>query len=249
MELKKLFVFVSVFCMHVSCANTQEFIITKRLDSISMFFKFGSAEVISPQRLIARFNRINASSGKIKIVAYTDTIGNLTYNKKLANIRINAIKEIIESNKLNSFAIESENLNEYRVVPSKRQDSLYRRCDVVIYQIENKFEYNTPINLEINFESKTTNITPNSSENLAKLLLILQQDSLINIQLNGHVCCTPAYQLSLDRATKVKTYLVSNGIKSNRIQCKGFSNSKPLVSESIPENKEKNMRVEVIFRK
>lgn len=245
----KLFVFVIAFCLHITDVFSQEFIETKRLDSISMFFKFGSSEVESPQRLVARCNRIKATSGKIRIVSYTDTIGSQKANKKLAANRLSAISKIVKSTNISSFSIDSINKNELRDGKKKLNDSIFRRVDIIIYSVENKFKFNTPINLDINFESQTDNIVSNSTDNLKTLLSILQKDTTLKVQLNGHVCCRPGQELSEKRAEKVKKYLVSNGIKAARIQCKGFSNNIPLIPYTDIENVYKNMRVEVVFIK
>lgn len=249
MGLKKLFVSAIICYLQITYVFSQEFIEIKRLDSISMFFKFGSYEVETPQRLIARCDRIKATSGKIRIVSYTDTIGSQKSNKKLAANRLSAISKILKSTNLHSFSIDSLNKNELRDGKKKLNDSIFRRVDVIIYSVENKFKFNTPINLDINFESETDNIVPNSTENLKTLLSILQKDSTLKVQLNGHVCCRPGQELSEKRAEKVKKYLVSNGIKSARIQCKGFSNNIPLFPYTDVQNVYKNMRVEVVFIK
>lgn len=249
MGLKRLLVFITVFFLQESDAFSQEFIQTKRLDSLSVFFKFGSYEVENPQRLIFRCSRIKATSGKIKITSYTDTIGSQKSNQKLAAKRLNSVSKILKSSNLSSFVIDSINKNEQRDLKKKLNDSAFRRVDIVIYSVENKFKLDSPINLDINFVSETDRIVPESSGNLKILLSILQEDSTLNVQLNGHVCCRPGQELSEQRALAVKKYLVSNGIKSNRIECKGFSNSIPLYPRTDVQNVHKNMRVEVVFIK
>ncbi|TSJ42100.1 OmpA family protein [Fluviicola chungangensis] len=249
MGIKRLLVFITVLFLQESDAFSQEFIQTKCLDSLSVFFKFGSYEIENPQRLIARCSRIKATSGKIKITSYTDTIGSQKSNQKLAAKRLNSVSKILRSTSLSSFAIDSINKNEQRDLKKKLNDSTFRRVDIVIYSVENKFKLNSPINLDINFVSETYKIVPESSGNLKTLLSILQDDSTLNVQLNGHVCCRPGQELSEQRALAVKKYLVSNGIESNRIECKGFSNSIPLFPRTDIQNVHKNMRVEVVFIK
>lgn len=248
MDLNRLFFLLVIYSLQMTNAFSQQFIQTKQLDSISMFFKFGSAEVENPQRLIFRCNNIKATSGKIRIVSYTDTIGSQKSNKKLASKRLNAIAQLVKTTKLQSFVIDSVNKNETRG-GKKLADTSFRRVDVIFYSVENKFQFNTPINLDINFESGTDIIIPSSTENLKTLLSMLQTDSTIRVQLNGHVCCQPKHELSVQRAERVKKFLISNGIKAGRIQCKGFSNTIPLVPYTDIENIHKNMRVEVVFIK
>jgi outer membrane protein OmpA-like peptidoglycan-associated protein len=220
----------------------------KRLDSISVFFESGSDKVENTEKLITRLNLVKAPIGKIRIISYTDTIGSLSSNQKLAAKRLSAVSKLVRSTSLKTFVFDSINKNELRS-GRKLRDSSFRRVDIIIYTFENKFTFNEPINLNINFESGTDIIIPNSIENLNTLVSILQKDSTIRVQLNGHVCCHPRYELSVQRAERVKKYLVSKGVKSTRIQCKGFSNTVPLVSSTGTVNLQKNMRVEVVFLK
>jgi outer membrane protein OmpA-like peptidoglycan-associated protein len=248
MGINSLFILVICFFCSLSNALSQQLIETKILDSISVIFKSGSAEIQNPQKLIDKFNLVKATTGKIRIISYTDTVGSQSANLKLGAKRLSTVSKLVRSTKLNSFVIDSLNKNELRS-GRKLTDSAFRRVDIIIYSIENKFKFNEPINLNINFESSKDVLLPSSTENLKTLLSILQKDSTLRVQLNGHVCCQSAYELSVQRAERVKKYLISNGIKSTRIQCKGFSNTMPIVSATDFANIQKNMRVEVVFLK
>jgi outer membrane protein OmpA-like peptidoglycan-associated protein len=233
----------------VAAGYSQELMETKRVDSIAVFFKSGSFDVEDAQKLLARLNAVKANTGKVRMISYTDTVGSLSANQKLAAKRLSALSKIVRTSNLNTFIFDSINRNELRTGRRKLTDSVFRRVDVIVYSVENKFAFNTPINLNINFESATDIIVPGSTENLETVLSILQKDSTLRIQLNGHVCCRPSHELSVQRAERVKKYLVSNGVKANRITCKGFSNTVPVVSNANIEEQRKNMRVEVVFRK
>jgi outer membrane protein OmpA-like peptidoglycan-associated protein len=248
MGITSFFSILIVFLLQISTCFSQELIEVKRLDSISVFFKSGSFEVENPQKLTSRLSLIKASQGKVRIISYTDTVGSLSANQKLAAKRINAVSKLVRTTNLKTFIFDSVNKNELRT-GRKLTDSSFRRVDVIVYNIENKFGYDKPINLNINFESGKDIIVLSSTENLKTLLSILQKDSTLRVQLNGHVCCRPAHELSVSRAESVKKYLVSNGISRTRIYCKGYSNSVPLYSDNNMENQRKNMRVEVIFIK
>lgn len=244
----KITTFIAIF-LWAATSYSQVILETKRVDSIAVFFKSGSFDVESSQTLLTRLNAVKANNGKVRMISYTDTVGSLSDNKKLAAKRLSAVSKIVRTSNLNTFIFDSINKNESRSGRRKLTDSIFRRVDVVIYTVENKFALNTPINLNINFESATDIIIPGSTENLETVLSILQKDSTLRIQLNGHVCCRPSHELSVQRAERVKKYLVSNGVKANRITCKGFSNTVPVVSNANIEEQRKNMRVEVVFRK
>ena len=51
-------------------------------------------------------------------------------------------------------------------------------------------------------------------------------------------------RLSQQRANSVKTYLIKNGIDTNRIVSKGYGEEKPIASNDTEEGKAKNRRVE-----
>ena len=248
MELKSLFAGIIFYFLHITNAYCQEFFETKRVDSISVFFKSGSALVENPQKLMDRLKAVKAIMGEVRIISYTDTVGTLAANQKLAAKRMSAIFKLVRTTKLNTFIFDSINKNELRS-GRRLRDSSFRRVDILVYSVENIFKYDSPINLKINFESGKDIIVQSSMEQVEVLLLILQKDSTLRIQLNGHVCCRPSHELSVLRAERVKKYLVSKGIGASRISCVGFSNTVPVVSNSNFEEQHKNMRVEVVFRK
>ena len=53
-------------------------------------------------------------------------------------------------------------------------------------------------------------------------------------------------KLSQDRADEVKKQLVSLGINETRLTTKGYGASKPIQSNTTPEGKAENRRVEFI---
>lgn len=226
----------------------QDLVEMKLLDSIPVSFESGSSIIRNPSALINRINQVKILHGKIQLVSYTDTVGSRTYNQSLASKRLLSVSKLIGSTKLNTFPIDSVNQNEQRN-GAKLADESFRRVDILIYRVDTKIQFNTPINLRINFHSGSDNLVTSSTKNLKILQMLLEMDTTLRIKLNGHVCCKPGLELSLARAEKVKHYLVTNGIEESRITCKGYSNTAKLVSETTDDNKRKNMRVEVVFIK
>lgn len=53
--------------------------------------------------------------------------------------------------------------------------------------------------------------------------------------------------LSEKRAASVKEYLMNKGLKSNRIESKGYGSDKPIADNSTPAGKAKNRRVEIVL--
>ena len=77
----------------------------------------------------------------------------------------------------------------------------------------------------------------------------LAQNLIQNIQVFGYTDNTGSQQLnerlSLQRAESVANYLMSDGVKSNRVSVKGFGWNDPVASNATPEGRAQNRRVEI----
>jgi len=71
----------------------------------------------------------------------------------------------------------------------------------------------------------------------------------MNFTLNGHSSAegtvTRNMTLSIDRATAVKSYLVTAGIEGRNLEAKGFGESMPINSNNTEEARQQNRRVEI----
>lgn len=111
-----------------------------------------------------------------------------------------------------------------------------------------------------------------AEEELDQLYNILLQNPHSNVRIEGHVCCVPVGNdaedwdvskeltsedlrkeenrlnrrtLSENRAWRVRTYLIKKGIPAQRISYLGYGSNRPAYKEDSPENRSRNMRVEV----
>jgi len=95
-----------------------------------------------------------------------------------------------------------------------------------------------------------------SESKLYELLGLLQNNSTLKIEIQGHICCSPdgsdgydldsdSKLLSLNRAINIYDYLVSQGINRDRLSYQGFGPSKPLVKEIDEATRQMNRRVEI----
>lgn len=245
----KLYLLTLIFALFSNSGlRAQDFAEVKLADSLSVSFDVGSSTVKKPAAFLNRINHLKLTYGKIKVVAYTDTVGTAAYNKTLASKRMASVLKLIESSTIRTFVIDTLNRNEERKKGTNNEET-FRRVDVFVYSVKPAIKYNVPMNLRINFHSGTSNIVKSSMENLKVLEILMKSDTSIRIKLNGHVCCEPDMKLSVDRAEKVKSYLVDQGILAGRVSCKGYSNEAKLFPESNEVNKSRNMRVDVVFIK
>jgi OOP family OmpA-OmpF porin len=97
-------------------------------------------------------------------------------------------------------------------------------------------------------QGKST-IASESYAELDELVQMMDQNSRIVIQLEGHTDnqgnAKANIQLSKNRVEAVKKYLVSKGIARDRIKTKAFGGAQPLRNEMTPEDRVLNRRVEV----
>jgi outer membrane protein OmpA-like peptidoglycan-associated protein len=110
----------------------------------------------------------------------------------------------------------------------------------------------------INFEPAKHVFLPEAYPPLQELLDILNSNPALVIEIDGHICCTvgdgdaidvdtKTFTLSHERAKAVYSYLISKGIKAERLSYKGYAHTKPIYP--YPENNEEeriaNRRVEI----
>jgi outer membrane protein OmpA-like peptidoglycan-associated protein len=88
--------------------------------------------------------------------------------------------------------------------------------------------------------------------NLDKLAKAIKEDNYA-VSLRGHADSVGKYKynwmLSDDRAVSVKKYLVSKGVKEDRIVTTPFGSTVPIASNKTPEGRQKNRRVEIELKK
>ncbi len=96
-----------------------------------------------------------------------------------------------------------------------------------------------------------------SDEDLQTLLTAMKENPMMEISVEGHVCCISNVEdafdldsrqmdLSENRARFIFEYLKARGIDASRIRYKGFGKSRPIyVNEETPEQASINRRVEV----
>jgi outer membrane protein OmpA-like peptidoglycan-associated protein len=104
---------------------------------------------------------------------------------------------------------------------------------------------------DLNFVINTFMVENRSKAKLYELLLVMQRNSELKIEIQGHLCCMPSdkQDLSTQRAKAIKNFLLMKGIDESRVTYKGFGSSQPLFP--IPEKDEAqraaNRRVEIVI--
>ena len=104
---------------------------------------------------------------------------------------------------------------------------------------------------QIQFETGSSVIKPESYNMLDEILKSAVVAEGLKLGVYGHTdnAGTDAYneRLSEERASSVKNYLLSKGLKENRIETKGFGSTKPIADNSTAAGKAKNRRVQIVL--
>ncbi|HVF96741.1 MAG TPA: OmpA family protein, partial [Flavisolibacter sp.] len=128
---------------------------------------------------------------------------------------------------------------------AKAADSTYQK-DIPLQPIE----VNAAVVLRnLFFDTKKYNIKPESEVELGKVVQLLQDNPAVKIQLEGHTDNVGAsadnQKLSDARSRSVVNYLVSKGIKPDRLLAKGFGATKPVTDNKTEEGRAQNRRTEL----
>lgn len=199
----------------------------------------------------------------IEIFGYCDDRGKDEYNYKLSTNRANTVKDkLVEKGIKSKIIITIEGKGRILIdddlldnIPEVRSKN--RRVDVVVnYKPVKIDDLNIPgvyskipkkpvvgdrIYLEgVLFDRGSSKLNSKARKEIDKIISDLYRNKNIEIEIQGHVCCTPSFQkeaidrgtkkreLSTNRALSVYKYLIYKRIAKTRMTYKGFGNTQPL---------------------
>jgi outer membrane protein OmpA-like peptidoglycan-associated protein len=131
------------------------------------------------------------------------------------------------------------------------------RRDSMAALLDNRAPVGSIIRLEnLNFYGGRHILLPESFSTLRALLKLMRENPGLEIEIHGHVCCTPpdldgrdndtnTNNLSVNRASAIYFFLAENGIDKKRMIFKGFGGKYPLVVEKTEMDRSTNRRVEI----
>jgi outer membrane protein OmpA-like peptidoglycan-associated protein len=106
---------------------------------------------------------------------------------------------------------------------------------------------------DVLFDSGKATLSPGAKRNLDPLASYLRDESRGKIIVQGHADNTGTadqnMQLSLSRASAVKSYFVEKGVTEDRLFTLGLGANYPIVSNDTPEGRQRNRRVELIIER
>jgi outer membrane protein OmpA-like peptidoglycan-associated protein len=100
----------------------------------------------------------------------------------------------------------------------------------------------------VNFEFGKATLTAKAKQNLDKLVPVFKEYAETNIKIYGYTDSKGSDEFNLDlskqRSTAVKNYLVSKGLISNRFTSVGLGEADPIADNETDAGRAKNRRVE-----
>jgi chemotaxis protein MotB len=105
------------------------------------------------------------------------------------------------------------------------------------------------------FESGKATLKPEMLDSLRKMVDLLKSKPGVVLQVEGHTDDVPIrtvqfasnWELSTSRAIAVIRFFMAEGIPAERLSAAGYADSRPLVPNDGPDNREVNRRVEFRF--
>jgi outer membrane protein OmpA-like peptidoglycan-associated protein len=103
---------------------------------------------------------------------------------------------------------------------------------------------------DVLFDFNKYTLKPGAREKLAKIAGIMLAHPGLKLSIEGHTDSIGSeeynQQLSEKRADEVRGYLASQGLSSEWISSHGFGKSQPVATNSTPEGRQRNRRVEIV---
>jgi outer membrane protein OmpA-like peptidoglycan-associated protein len=105
---------------------------------------------------------------------------------------------------------------------------------------------------KIEFETGRAVLTPASESLLDHVaVLLFDHPELLEVRIEGHTDAQGSnarnLKLSQQRADSVRTYLVNAGVEPERLQAKGFGETRPLADNRTAAGRDRNRRVELVI--
>jgi outer membrane protein OmpA-like peptidoglycan-associated protein len=188
----------------------------------------------SGEPVLAKIDVIDvASNAVVAITASSDENGSY-------RVRLPAKKSYILDLRATGYLSDNKRIN---IPVSYSQDFYKLDIDLIKVKVGKKVVLN-----KILFESGKAVLTAGSYIELNRLLNIMQDNSLMKIEISGHTDKTGTepvnFKLSEARAKAVVEFLVSKGIDRIRMEYKGYGSLQPIADNTTPQGRAKNRRVE-----
>lgn len=133
----------------------------------------------------------------------------------------------------------------------KQAEEIKKIKDAKVEKVNNGEGLKVTFDAGILFATGSSTLNPEAQESLTKFAQTLVSNPETNIAVSGHTDSTGTVAinqpLSERRATSVVNFLASKGVAQNRMTSVGNGSNQPVASNSTPEGRTKNRRVEIVI--
>ncbi len=195
-------------------------------------------DLLSYKPITGSIEQTDYQSGKAITIVNTDSAGN--YSIKLSIDRIHYLKSQATNYSSDDTLIDLRVLQEDSVI----SHNFFLDPD---YSLLNK------VNVHIFFDTDKWELKIEGKRQLAGLIRYLNANEKVKLEIIGHTDNLGTNEhnnnLSQQRAKTVNDYIVSQGIRSGRLNYSGKGANEPIASNHTPEGQQLNRRVEIKFTK
>ena len=221
-------------------------------DSIVIYFDINSC--VLDKNALSSLKNIETYQGSIiGVYGFTDTIGSIDFNQKLALKRINSICNYLKmSNPISEKEASIGELFQFAPLDKDNRKVIIRlgnENELLKEKLKNAKQGDKILLKTLNFEVNLDVLLPESLPILTELFSQMSNNKKLKIEIQGNICCAihDSSNLSTDRAMRVYEFLSSKGISTDRMTYIGFGVTNPIYK--IPELNEReriaNRRVEI----
>lgn len=222
---------------------------------------------------------------RVLLEGHCDSIGSKEYNYDLSTRRAESVKKLFIQNGFSKNMIKtcigfgkdkprvsnadeaSRQLNrrvqvtlylkEEEIKENKEQANKISTSPSIILKKEDLKKNKTIVLKNLLFYGGRHILKQSSYPELETLVNLLKENPSLEIEIQGHVCCTTiepdgydwdlgTNNLSVTRAKTIYQFLIANGIQANRLSYKGFGGTQKIqADESTEELRAVNRRVEL----
>jgi outer membrane protein OmpA-like peptidoglycan-associated protein len=104
---------------------------------------------------------------------------------------------------------------------------------------------------DILFDVGKSTLKPGAQASIQRIATVLTQYPQHQILVEGHTDATGGddfnLQLSRDRASTVRSALITGGVDASKISADGYGESRPVASNDTPAGRQQNRRVEIVI--
>lgn len=138
----------------------------------------------------------------------------------------------------------------YFLTVVEKQDMAMRAGLIKAADMKNALDKEGHVAIPVLFDTDKTDIKPESGPLIAEVVELLRQNPSLKLRIEGHTDnqAGDAYNMALSdgRAKSVLLALLNAGVAENRLQARGFGETKPVADNARVEGRAKNRRVDLV---